>query len=461
MRADGAMSCAWCCPWRAGEPPPSPSHRPLLRVRYFRSSSGASDVGTPDVAANGVNGVNGAGTPLQQGAQFKLGRCPYKLNGLIGRGAHSEVWRCRRSGGSLSNHGRPAEVALKVASAAAESASAERQLRREADALRRLGRGAGSLFPALLGDVQCHGRRCLALPILGPDLYSVQKSRGHSPFPLPFVWACARQLLRALEHLSDVELVHADIKPQNIVLRHALPSGTPSTRRIDQMAALDGSTALTLIDLGSCLNPEQLEASATRDMYVQSRWYRAPEVLLGAPLGPALDVWSVGCVVAELALGTPLLPGESEFNQLARVVRLFGVPPPRMLSRSRNAHAYFVEVGGGLVSDGGASSNGGGEWALRTDRARLEPPLVRYLPADVPLDALVGSAQATRKPHERAALLALIHGTLDVEPEGRWPAARAARHSELHGAEVRNGGALPKRASPAQRRRAAEAAIAV
>ena len=88
---------------------------------------------------------------------------------------------------------------------------------------------------------------------------------------------------------------------------------------------------------------------------------------------------------------------------------------------------------------------------------------MRYLPADVPLDALVGSAQATRKPHERAALLALIHGTLDVEPEGRWPAARAARHSELHGAEVRNGGGgeLPKRASPAQRRRASEAAIAV
>ena len=110
-------------------------------------------------------------------------------------------------------------MALKVASAAAESASAERQLRREADALRRLGRGAGSLFPALLGDVQCHGRRCLALPILGPDLYSVQKSRGHSPFPLPFVWACARQLLRALEHLSDVELVHADIKPQNMCLK--------------------------------------------------------------------------------------------------------------------------------------------------------------------------------------------------------------------------------------------------
>ena len=42
--------------------------------------------------------------------------------------------------------------------------------------------------------------------------------------------------------------------------------------------------------------------------------YLAPEVLLGAPLGPALDVWSVGCVVAELALSTPLLPGESEFN---------------------------------------------------------------------------------------------------------------------------------------------------
>ena len=85
----------------------------------------------------------------------------------------------------------------------------------------------------------------------------------------------------------------ADIKPQNILLHDA-----------DDMT-IGGTTRITLIDLGSCLTREQLQRTTNRITYVQSRWYRAPEVVLWAPVTYSADVWSVGCVIAELALGTP------------------------------------------------------------------------------------------------------------------------------------------------------------
>lgn len=76
--------------------------------------------------------------------------------------------------------------------------------------------------------------------------------------------------------------------------------------------------------------------------YVQSRYYRAPEVLLGLPFGPAADVWSLGCLAAELRLGIPALPGASEYDQLRRITRAVGSvaqppcaaePPPLIHAR--------------------------------------------------------------------------------------------------------------------------------
>ena len=67
-----------------------------------------------------------------------------------------------------------------------------------------------------------NGRQCLALPLHGPDLYVLQKARGRKPFPFDFVVASAHQLLSALGLLGQLNLVHADLKPQNV----ALPSLT-------------------------------------------------------------------------------------------------------------------------------------------------------------------------------------------------------------------------------------------
>jgi len=60
--------------------------------------------------------------------------------------------------------------------------------------------------------------------------------------------------------------------------------------------------------------------------YIQSRFYRSPEVLLGLPYDSSIDMWSLGCICAELFLGIPIFPGNSEYDQLARIIKILGLP---------------------------------------------------------------------------------------------------------------------------------------
>jgi len=74
-----------------------------------------------------------------------------------------------------------------------------------------------------------------------------------------------------------------------------------------------------LIDFGSACNEGQTIYS-----YIQSRFYRAPEVLLGVPYTSGIDMWSLGCIAVELFLGLPLYPGNSEHDQAVRIVESLG-----------------------------------------------------------------------------------------------------------------------------------------
>ena len=74
-----------------------------------------------------------------------------------------------------------------------------------------------------------------------------------------------------------------------------------------------------MIDFGSACHERQ-----TVYTYIQSRFYRSPEVLLGIPYNAAIDMWSLGCIAVELFLGLPLFPGTSEYNQITRIVEMLG-----------------------------------------------------------------------------------------------------------------------------------------
>lgn len=64
---------------------------------------------------------------------------------------------------------------------------------------------------------------------------------------------------------------------------------------------------------------------------VVTRWYRAPELLYGARMyGPGVDMWATGCIFAELLLRIPFLPGETDLDQLSRIMQVFGTPDDKV-----------------------------------------------------------------------------------------------------------------------------------
>lgn len=95
---------------------------------------------------------------------------------------------------------------------------------------------------------------------------------------------------------------------------------------------------IKLIDFGSACFEGQ-----TSHTYIQSRFYRSPEVLVGLTYDSAIDIWSLGCVAAELFLGLPILPGVHELDQLHRIREMIGEMPDWMLDQGSKSQKYFVK----------------------------------------------------------------------------------------------------------------------
>ena len=116
------------------------------------------------------------------------------------------------------------------------------------------------------------------------------------------------------------------------------------------------SPIIKIIDFGSACDERQ-----TVYTYIQSRFYRSPEVLLGLPYpfpkpplsaqllivnsySSAIDMWSLGCIVVELFLGLPLFPGSSEYNQVSRITEMLGLPPMWMLEMGKQSGEFFEKT---------------------------------------------------------------------------------------------------------------------
>jgi serine/threonine protein kinase len=119
-------------------------------------------------------------------------------------------------------------------------------------------------------------------------------------------------------------VLHCDLKPENILLRSLQ------------------KTSLAVIDFGSaCLMEEEMYS------YIQSRFYRAPEVLLGMPYNTAIDMWSLACILMEMHTGKPLFDGENEAEQIVKQVEILGIPPAHMILQSKRGLKYFKQDSAG------------------------------------------------------------------------------------------------------------------
>ncbi|XP_031112605.1 shaggy-related protein kinase epsilon-like [Ipomoea triloba] len=148
----------------------------------------------------------------------------------------------------------------------------------------------------------------LVLEYVPETIYRVSRHycRMNQPMPIIYVQLYTYQICRALNYLhSIIGVCHRDIKPQNILVN-------------------SHTHQLKLCDFGSA---KKLVRGEPNISYICSRYYRAPELIFGATeYTTAIDMWSVGCVMAELLLGRPLFPGESSIDQLVEIIKILGTP---------------------------------------------------------------------------------------------------------------------------------------
>lgn len=130
-------------------------------------------------------------------------------------------------------------------------------------------------------------------------------AKSKQTIPMFYIKLFMYQLFRSLAYIHSLGICHRDIKPQNLLL--------------------DPETAvLKLCDFGSA---KQLVKGELNVSYICSRYYRAPELIFGATDYTCnIDIWSAGCVLAELLLGQPIFPGDSGVDQLVEIIKVLGTP---------------------------------------------------------------------------------------------------------------------------------------
>ena len=166
------------------------------------------------------------------------------------------------------------------------------------------------------------GHLCISTDLLGMNLYEFIKAHDFRGFSLKLIRRFTKQLLQTLILLQQHKVIHCDLKPENILLAHPVHS------------------EIKVIDFGSsCFENEKVYT------YIQSRFYRSPEVILGMSYGMPIDMWSVGCILAELYTGYPIFPGENEQEQLACIMEVFGPPEKHLIEKSSRKKLFFDSMG--------------------------------------------------------------------------------------------------------------------
>ncbi|KAI8621109.1 glycogen synthase kinase 3 [Chytriomyces sp. MP71] len=132
------------------------------------------------------------------------------------------------------------------------------------------------------------------------------------------------QVIRSLAYIHSLGICHRDIKPQNLL--------------VDPVTGV-----VKLCDFGSA---KILVADEPNISYICSRYYRAPELIFGCTnYGVSIDMWSTGCVMAELMLGNPLFAGESSVDQLVEIIKILGTPTSEQVkSMNENYAAYNFPI---------------------------------------------------------------------------------------------------------------------
>ncbi|XP_049429392.1 mitogen-activated protein kinase 12 [Epinephelus fuscoguttatus] len=156
----------------------------------------------------------------------------------------------------------------------------------------------------------------LVMPFMGTDLGKLMKLQRLSEEKIQYL---VYQMLKGLKYIHSAGIIHRDLKPGNL--------------------AINQDCELKILDFGLAR-----QADSEMTGYVVTRWYRAPEVILSwMHYTQTVDIWSVGCIMAEMLQGKPLFKGSDHLDQLTEIMKLTGTPSQEFISKleSEDAKSYI------------------------------------------------------------------------------------------------------------------------
>jgi len=201
------------------------------------------------------------------------------------------------------------------------------------------------------------------------------------------------QSLKALKYMHSAKLLHRDMKPSNLLLNSDC-----------LMKVADFGLARSMHDLEGAFADDG--ANSMTD-YVATRWYRAPEILLGSTVyGFGVDMWGLGCILGEILMGKPIFPGNSTINQLETIMELTGMPDADLMKRISTFAASMIQ----------SCSN---------------PRLPPYSGAQTldEADEATSVRWQTKFPHASHEALDLLYQLLHIDPDKRITAIKALEHA--------------------------------
>ncbi|CAB1427477.1 unnamed protein product [Pleuronectes platessa] len=238
---------------------------------------------------------------------------------------------------------------------------------------------------------------CLVFERLDMSLFDLLKQREWEHRPLDEIRPVAKQLLVALDALKGLGVLHADIKPDNVMFvnRKAEPF------------------RVKFIDFGCAMMASEVQLG----MDIQPCGYMAPEISLGLPITEAIDVWGVGCVLAFMYLAQNLFPNKCEYQMIKTMVTLLGLPQDHLLRAGRYSNQFFIEEEGEdgpswrlmTAEEFTASSN------LETEEEDSFIELPNSLNDLIHIHPKLGAAEM----EDRKAFVSLLEGLLHLDGDER------------------------------------------
>ncbi|RNF04689.1 putative protein kinase, putative,mitogen-activated protein kinase [Trypanosoma conorhini] len=237
----------------------------------------------------------------------------YEIQAQLGQGAYGIVWRA-------SDRRTRQVVALKKIYDAFQNATDAQRTFREIMFLQAL------KHPNIIKLLHVHRATndrdiYLVFEYMETDLHVVIRANILEDVHKRFI---IYQLLKTLKYLHSAELLHRDMKPSNLLVNSDC-----------SMKVADFGLARSILSL----EKEQVARPVLTD-YIMTRWYRPPEILLGSTrYTKGVDMWAVGCILAELILGRPIFPGRTTIKQLELIINVLGEPTPEDIASTNSQFA--------------------------------------------------------------------------------------------------------------------------